>query len=312
MFSFLHSNTDVHDRPEIQIEFKAEKFRLSSRERARTLCLYNESPIIMRPSLPTMVPTGVTIKKTGLVAFILTGTSKPGIVIHTGLIDSGYQGEIQAIVINSTQSNITLFQGDLKLKLCAVTYLTPPILDESLLNAPHYYLDMGYDLKLPYRITVKANNKITVDLNAAIFHSSSYHPVVFGRSGLASRGIIVYPKIWRPNMKITIHNYTSNEIKFEKGSRICQVGFMHKYHQPLNLRHAIKRLRKQPFTPKGLNVAFITIANTGLPNRSSFSATPPVLPAPESLQATQNERGNKGFGSSEHNNSEPTTLDVLI
>nr|UTK45418.1 deoxyuridine triphosphatase [Equid gammaherpesvirus 5] len=227
-------------RQEVYYEFESRSFEQTSAPESSRVAFTNLYPILVRPYVATVIPLGLKIVRgTGGQGYILAGSSHKKVFCHTGMIDPGYRGEIKLIVLNTTQYNITLFAGELKVSLFAFYFSTPIIYESNLLQRPQYSGDAGYDLRLREDLLVFPQSCTTVTIDAQVPTTTKYFkPVVFGRSGLATQGVVIDVTKWthRP-LTVNVYNYTDNTLRYSAGTRICQVVFVHKRHFPRRLRN---------------------------------------------------------------------------
>jgi dUTP pyrophosphatase len=87
--------------------------------------------------------------------------------------------------------------------------------------------DACYDLALPEAASVPARATSILDLHLAIELEPGWEAQIRGRSGLATKGIIVHPgtidHLYRQNLKVIIHNVSDHDLTFAPGDRIAQM-----------------------------------------------------------------------------------------
>nr|BEG23128.1 dUTPase [Macronycteris gammaherpesvirus 1] len=284
----------VKQEPRVYYQLNSDLFKIASPIDSSQISLVNLHPIVIRPFVATIIPLGLKVVHcSSQQAFILVGYSEKKVFCHTGLIDPGYRGEVKMVVLSKTQYNITLFAGELKVFLFTLYFSTPVIQDISILNRPQYSLDAGYDLHLPENITLYPQSCATITLNHQIpTPSNSFKPVIFGRSGLATEGVVMLVTKWTHSpLTLKLYNYTDQTLMYPSGTRICQVVFVHKMHFPTKLKAFFLNVKSHPKTPFfRANVYFVNIQNETLPPSAKISAL-------DKFQVDK-QRGNCGFGSS--------------
>ncbi|UTM05536.1 deoxyuridine triphosphatase [Equid gammaherpesvirus 2] len=280
-------------RQEIYYEFTSSSFEITSPPESSKITLTNLYPILVRPYVPAVIPLGIRIiygnKGQG---FILAGSSQKKVFCHTGLIDPGYRGEIKLIVLNTTKYNVTLFAGELRVSLFSFFFSTPIIYDYDLLNRPQYSDDAGYDLYLQEDLMLFPQASTTVTIDSRVPTTTKFFkPVVFGRSGLATRGVVVDVVKWTHSpLTLKIYNFTDNTLRYSAGTRICQVVFVHRRHFPSKLKHFFTYINLNSKTSfYWANVSFVNCQNDAY--RSLVT-----LPCQEDTD--RGYRGDSGFGSS--------------
>ncbi len=87
--------------------------------------------------------------------------------------------------------------------------------------------DACHDLATPEQFTLAARATAVVDLGIALQLEPGWEAQVRGRSGLATRGVVVHPgtidHLYRLPLKVIIHNLSGEEFCFEAGQRIAQL-----------------------------------------------------------------------------------------
>lgn len=87
--------------------------------------------------------------------------------------------------------------------------------------------DACYDLYAPDSVSVPAFSTAVIDLGIAIELSPGWEAQIRGRSGLASRGFVVHngtiDTLYRENLKVIVHNLSSEDFHFSRGDRIAQI-----------------------------------------------------------------------------------------
>nr|WIM51665.1 MAG: hypothetical protein ADFBMEEK_00031 [Peromyscus leucopus gammaherpesvirus] len=278
---------------EIHYTFDSYKFKLQASS-TYSLSLKNKFPLTIKAYQPSIIPLGVKIVKSAGYAFFLWGKSQREVFIHTGLIDGGYRGELQMIIHNVTQHNITLLKNELKINLMAFQYALPRIYDQTLLSAPQYPGDAGYDISLPGHLDINPHGETTIPLNIAFPRSiKHYKPVIVGRSGMAARGIVTTPKeVLGDSHELCLQNFTDQQISFPPGTRICQIVFLHKgnIRPPSRLSCRVVNIEEN-FNFKPEPVTFVEVNSDSSPPSQEGVISGPMA-------RLTNIRGEKGIGSS--------------
>lgn len=87
--------------------------------------------------------------------------------------------------------------------------------------------DACYDLSVPHAVRLAPRSTQVVDLGFCMQLEDGWEAQVRGRSGLATRGIVVHPgtidHLYRLPLKCIIHNLSDSEHAFEAGQRIAQL-----------------------------------------------------------------------------------------
>ncbi|AAC95579.1 orf 54 [Ateline gammaherpesvirus 3] len=219
--------------PVIYYKFKPQNFYITSSVGASNLHLTNHTNILVKAGQVTIVNLGMSLARETNFAFVLCGKSSKNIFCHTGLIDPGFQGEMKLIVLNKTESDIVLLENELRVSITAFVYGVPKLHDYSDLCPPRYCKDAGFDLYLPTDIKVHPGipNKYSVNICCPA-HIKSYKPILFGRSGIAAKGLTIKVTRWENQLQIMFYNYTTSQKSYPARTRIAQVVFMHKRHLP--------------------------------------------------------------------------------
>ncbi|UNP64468.1 deoxyuridine triphosphatase [Saguinine gammaherpesvirus 1] len=277
---------------EIHYTFDSYKFKLQASS-TYSLSLKNKFPLTIKAYQPSIIPLGVKIVKSAGYAFFLWGKSPREIFIHTGLIDGCYRGELQMIIHNVTQHNITLLKNELKINLMAFQYALPRIYDQTLLSAPQYPGDAGYDISLPGHLDINPHGETTIPLNIAFPRSiKHYKPVIVGRSGMAARGIVTTPKeVLGDSHELCLQNFTDQQISFPPGTRICQIVFLHKdnLRQPAKLSCGVVNIGDN-FNFRPEHVKFVEVCTESNQTSQGGDISNPMT-------RLTNIRGEKGIGS---------------
>lgn len=87
--------------------------------------------------------------------------------------------------------------------------------------------DSCFDVAVPETVHLGARATTVVALGLAMQLEAGWEAQVRGRSGLASRGIVVHPgtidHLYRLEVKCIVHNVTDEEYVVEAGQRIAQL-----------------------------------------------------------------------------------------
>lgn len=87
--------------------------------------------------------------------------------------------------------------------------------------------DACFDLASPSALRIAVGATQAVDLGLAIELEPGWEAQIRGRSGLASRGIVVHQgtidHLYRQNLKVLIHNLSGSVFTIEPGDRIAQM-----------------------------------------------------------------------------------------
>ncbi|CAA45677.1 dUTPase [Saimiriine gammaherpesvirus 2] len=279
--------------PEIYYRFEPQTFYITSPARASNLQLINHNNILVKAGQVTIVSTGIIFPKETSFAFILYGKSAKSIFCHTGLIDPGFQGELKLIVLNKTEDDITLFENDLRVSVTAFVYGVPKLHDYSDLCPPRYSKDAGFDLYLPTDVTVKPRvpNRYSVNICCPA-QLKSYKPVLFGRSGLAAKGLTIKVSRWQNQLQIIFYNYTKSQITYTARTRIAQVVFMHKKHLPTTLTRLKPTMHlSENIKYSWARVSFQDIKTFPVQDEKLYSSS-------KDTSDSQMSRGDAGLGSS--------------
>ncbi|AMA67410.1 deoxyuridine triphosphatase [Vespertilionid gammaherpesvirus 1] len=270
-------------------EFTSTLFEVLSRPENSRIILLNLHPIVVRPYIPTIIPTGIKLTHTiDKQAYILTGETTNKILCHVGMIDSGYRGEIKLIVMNTTKHSVTLLESELKVCIYAFEFVRPLLSNLDLLSSPKYPGDAGYDMYLQNDFTILPHTSATLSIDQMIQTTENCKPFVFGRSGLATEGLILNVTEWSKNpLEITLNNYTNSTMTYKKGTRICQIVFIHNQHFP-TIRYFVTHINMNGTLPfYWTDVSFLPVsqASTHQKNMEQCGAE------------TKRMRGECGFGS---------------
>lgn len=89
--------------------------------------------------------------------------------------------------------------------------------------------DACFDLRASRQTVVPQGGTGLVDLGWAMQLEEGWEATVRGRSGLASRGILVHhgtiDHLYRLEVKVILHNFSGQEFRVEIGDRIAQMTF---------------------------------------------------------------------------------------
>lgn len=284
---------------EIYFQQTDSKLEVTSKQEESRICLTNRVPILVKPFSPFILPTGIHLLNSPGCAFLLISKATSKIFCHTGLIDPGFRGEIKLILCNKTQYNATIFPQELNVSIIAFYFSTPTIID-SFLNRPQYSKDAGFDLSLPHDIILYPYRKTTIKLPMVCPVTTSYYkPIIFGRSGMATKGIVINVTMWRKNfLKINFYNFTQETARFTRGVRICQVVFIHRSHLPNKYKYFIPFIQlNKNIVLSWANVSFINLEHDICKSLVNI----PQINELENMHCYDNpcfERGENGFGSS--------------
>lgn len=282
-----------NQRPEIYVKHISQRFRITSDEGASRLCLTNTVPILLRSGVPNLVSLGLKIVTPREYAFLLTAQTIKKVVCHTGLIDTGYQGELKLLIVNTKEYNATLYPHDLLVYLVAFNYHTPHV-DQRFLTPPQYQGDAGYDLRCPgHMLWYPGETGSFTRLEPRPAQGRQYVPVILGRSGLACKGLLACPRKWKSHrFTAKLTNYSKETLELSRGDRMCQVVFMDRQHLPsrrkLTLAHTMK-IGKLRFC--WANVSFMDTDTDLVENLAPLSTEPHTSHHGRT-------RGDAGFGSS--------------
>lgn len=97
---------------------------------------YSLQDYVLKPNTPTLIPLGFGLDiPNGYVVLIKPRSSMnvKGVLTQEGIIDSGYKGEIKAVLINLTNNDIKIEKGN---KIC------------QLITHPVTYVDVSLELGL--------------------------------------------------------------------------------------------------------------------------------------------------------------------
>lgn len=261
----------------------ASQFEITSSPGATRLALTNTVALLIRPGDPAKVPIGIKIENSGDLAMVLSGVTCKKVACHVGLIDPGFRGELCLIIANKRGLNVTLFPGELCVYVTGFRFAHPNIPAEAGLCRPQYHKDAGFDFYAPSQTIIYPQSRaVCVRRGVRPEFLSDYVPVVFGRSGLACRGIFADVCAWkRHSPRVTLYNYGPETFEIKTGERMCQIVFMHKTHvsrHVLSLAPSMRLSKKLFFS--WAQVPFV-------------DAPPPRLSSIGEI----NERGGAGFGS---------------
>ncbi len=97
--------------------------------------------------------------------------------------------------------------------------------------------DACFDLAVPVEVTLKARTTAVVDLGIGIELEEGWEMQIRGRSGLATRGLVVHPgtldHLYRQNVKLIVHNLADQEVSFPPGARLAQMKLERVWHVDL-------------------------------------------------------------------------------
>lgn len=286
-------------RLEVYFQYKKSNLHIISEQEDSRLCLTNTVPILIKPFLTFILPTGITILNSPGCAFLLIAKGTYKTFCHTGVIDPGFRGEIKLIIANKTQYNTTLLPKELTVSIIAFYFSTPVIVD-SFLSRPQYSNDAGFDLSLPSDLIIYPYKKTSIKLYLTCpVPTTHYKPVIFGRSGLATKGIVIDVTKWKKNsLKIDFYNFTQETAKFSRGTRVCQVVFVHKIHLPCRYKYYLHFMQlNRNIVISWANVSFINLERDTCQSLVHL----PQINESRNMHCYDNPcfiRGENGFGSS--------------
>ncbi|ALE14768.1 ORF54 [Felid gammaherpesvirus 1] len=258
------------------------------------LTLTNTQNILIEPFTPTIVPIGIKIIKCPKnLGCFLYGHSNKAVCCHLGVIDPGYTGELKLIIWSTTASAITILAKELQVSIVPFNYITPNLSSQNLLSHPHYLNDVGYDLHLPEDITIFPMSSKRIYIFKHPPHVSKlYTAVVLGRSGLAINGTIVTATKWTSNfLEIKLTNYSNSLVYYAKGTKICQITFIHNKHLLSPNTHTTKSCTIGTSVFSGSKICFVEDKNVN--QNENYSCVPT-----QKIECQQ-VRGDSGFGSSD-------------
>ncbi|ARW78116.1 deoxyuridine triphosphatase [Common bottlenose dolphin gammaherpesvirus 1 strain Sarasota] len=286
------------DNPTGLYTYASDKLTILSKDESSRIWLTNKTPVLVRPHQPFILPLGVFVDSIPGHAILLTGKTDRPVTCHVGLIDPGYTGELKLILNNSTPFNQTLFPEELQIYVMAFMFSTPLILDNNLLSRPHYSEDAGYDLLSPFDFYVYPLTSFSILIpHPCPAPKKMFVPVVLGRSGIAISGVTVSATVWnKDQLKIRLFSHAGETQHFSKGSRICQVVFMHKRHVRSKYCHPFDCFQLSP----SLFFSWAQVSFKNLGERTAQHAgIHDGSPAPPSVtNETRPVRDGNGFGSS--------------
>lgn len=201
------------------------------------LNIVNKTAILVRPGKAFVLPLGLYIQPPQNTGLIIYGTLPKKLIVHNGIIDSGYRGEVKAVIFNKTSFNKTIRPGEMTLTIAVFSCFSDDIditpENGKILSQPKYKFDAGRDVHLKCDMLLYPYSTFYMTMGFDPPKSDGYKPVFFGRSGLALKGIHVTPNKWRcVYSKIAITNYSSEVIVLNRGDRFCQVVYMSKESVP--------------------------------------------------------------------------------
>lgn len=266
------------------------KFILNLEDRSR-LCLTNTNPILLRPGTPLALPLGIRITDCSSYGILIVGESRRQVKCHIGLVDPGYRGELKAIIVSSKALNLTLLPYELAIYIMAFHYEHPQTPLQNFLCLPQYARDIGYDVEAPgYMLFYPRGIGTFVQDSPRPKTNKDFVPVVVGRSGLASSGIIAEVRKWgHKKLKISFVNYGKESFEFNPGDRMCQIVFFHKAHFPSYFKYFSPCMRLN----KRLFFSWAPAEFTEVP-----SPSPNPQQEEECKSGSEHTRGGAGFGSS--------------
>lgn len=282
-------------RFEFYYKLDSDKFQITSKQERSVLQLTNNHTITIDAYVVKIVNLNLRVQILDGFGLILSGVSNSEDVnMHVGLIDPGYSGHLKLICNNKTNHAVTIYPGHLKVKVVAFFYATPLIIQPSILSPPIYNKDVGFDLYAPRAFMVLPLQEYVMEIkNECPYKSKYYTPIILGRSGFASKGLMAIPMQWKGStVKIKLFNNTSETISVAEDARICQVAFVHKSHIPGNcLTRCFSDCQlSKKLSINGAKVSFIDVKNDMC--TSTTTLTKPKLNVNEII------RGENGFGSS--------------
>nr|QKE51717.1 ORF54 [Human gammaherpesvirus 8] len=299
--SYIHSamQSDSAPLPRVEYVFETSKFRMTSRANEARLRLTNECPILVRPHEPFIMPTGIHFTRTPSCAFILTGETDKDVFCHTGLIDGGYRGEIQVILLNKRKYPVTLYRGELNICLSAFNYVLPPLRDVSFLTPPMYANDAGFDVMVMHSMVIPPTTDQPFMIYLGVETPGPPEPHValaLGRSGLASRGIVIDVSEWGPRgLQLKFYNYSGQPWLAQPGSRICQIVFVERRHILKGFKKCLRHRKLAPGVRfREARVHFREDTNSVRKHTHEENA----VHEPNVATASADIRGTKGLGSS--------------
>jgi dUTP pyrophosphatase len=99
--------------------------------------------------------------------------------------------------------------------------------EDAILPRKAHATDSCYDLSAPDSVLVPPHGTAVVDLGLAIQLEEGWEAQIRGRSGLASRGLVVHPgtidHLYRLPLKMIVHNLSAEAQCFEAGQRLAQM-----------------------------------------------------------------------------------------
>lgn len=87
--------------------------------------------------------------------------------------------------------------------------------------------DACYDLSIPEATTLPPRSTCVVDAGLVLQLEEGWEAQIRGRSGLATRGLVVHPgtidHLYRQNLRLIVHNVGNEELVIEAGQRLAQM-----------------------------------------------------------------------------------------
>lgn len=107
------------------------------------------------------------------------------------------------------------------------------------LERKHGEEDAGFDLPAKEDFTIKPGELKIVPTGIYLDIPSGLYGQILGRSGLATKGIIILGGVidpgYRGEVKVVMYNAGQEELFFEAGDRIAQIVFVKIYNSPVVL-----------------------------------------------------------------------------
>lgn len=87
--------------------------------------------------------------------------------------------------------------------------------------------DACFDVSIPEATTLPPRSTCIVDSGLGLQLEEGWEAQIRGRSGLATRGLVVHPgtidHLYRQNLRIIVHNIGDTELPLEAGMRLAQM-----------------------------------------------------------------------------------------
>ncbi|AAK38257.1 ORF48 [callitrichine gammaherpesvirus 3] len=217
-------------QPCVNYAFSSDKFLILPA--TTRLTLVNKTAILVRPFKTCILDLGLYAKPPENHGLVLWGVTTRPVTPHTGIIDPGYTGMLKLILHNKRSVNSTLRPGELTVHLAAFKYHTPTDVPKgSIINQPQYEKDVGLDVSCPSFVGIFPQQTITIRLSGSPPKIPHFRSMIFGRSGLACKGLIVRVTKWRRDgADVCITNYSAETVFLNEGDRCCQLVYLHKEH----------------------------------------------------------------------------------